>query len=160
MKNLRNTTGFTLIELMIVVAIVAILAAVAIPQYLKYVKRSRTNNAIEHSRQICQALVDWYNNSNMGDGTINLTGPATVGVDGVTFALHFPGEGVWLGALGDGFYTYAFDDSDGDGLNDRVTAIATGASTIYLMNVTASAPTAGGGGQDCAVVPGAVSPAY
>ena len=37
----RAASGFTLIELMIVVAIVAILAAVAVPAYVDYVTRAR-----------------------------------------------------------------------------------------------------------------------
>lgn len=43
---MRRQSGFTLIELMIVVGIVAILSAVAIPAYSDYVIRSRVTDAI------------------------------------------------------------------------------------------------------------------
>lgn len=45
-KIMKKQSGFTLIELMIVVAIVAILAAVALPAYQSYTKRAKFSEVI------------------------------------------------------------------------------------------------------------------
>ena len=44
----KSQSGFTLIELMIVVAIIAILAAIAIPAYNEYIKEARMAKVTEH----------------------------------------------------------------------------------------------------------------
>ncbi len=44
----KSQSGFTLIELMIVVAIIAILAAIAIPAYNEYIKEAKMAKVTDH----------------------------------------------------------------------------------------------------------------
>ncbi|MGA2400192.1 MAG: prepilin-type N-terminal cleavage/methylation domain-containing protein [Syntrophobacteraceae bacterium] len=44
--KMRESKGFTLVELMIVVAIIGILAAVAVPYYQRYIQKSRLTSMV------------------------------------------------------------------------------------------------------------------
>ena len=51
-KHPRLQRGFTLIELMIVVAMIGILASVAIPSFIRYIRKTKTAEAVYHIRRI------------------------------------------------------------------------------------------------------------
>ncbi|MCL2888111.1 MAG: prepilin-type N-terminal cleavage/methylation domain-containing protein [Elusimicrobia bacterium] len=52
---MRNSKGFTLMELMVVVFIIAILVAAAVPSYLDNLKRTRYNESIVALQKVAQA---------------------------------------------------------------------------------------------------------
>src|SRR5947207_3301936 len=54
-----NKSGFTLVEIMIVVAIIGLLAAIAIPNFVKARTRSQANACINNLRQIDGAKQQW-----------------------------------------------------------------------------------------------------
>ena len=57
--NKHNQSGFTLVEIMIVVAIIGLLAAIAIPNFVKARTASQKNACITNLKQLEGAKATW-----------------------------------------------------------------------------------------------------
>ena len=123
----KNTKGFTLIELMIVVAIVGIIAAIALPAYGEYVKRARRAEA----RGILMEMAQWMERKLSTDDCYNLgSGPDclnNVGTPPVLPTTQSPKQGASI-------YTIT---------------VTTSTATSYILTATATA----GGPMDNATEP-------
>lgn len=118
----RKQTGFTLVELMIVVSIIAILAAIGLPIYQMYVAKSQLTAALAEIRpgkttvesvaqdsrnaalvdaayvgltatERCSAVAAAL--SDAGAGTVSCTVAGGPAVNGKILALRRDAEGVW-----------------------------------------------------------------
>ncbi|MGE6124486.1 pilin [Aeromonas rivipollensis] len=65
---MKRQSGFTLIELMIVVAIVAILAAIALPAYQTYTKKAKFTEVVAATSAVKTAVEICYSNLNTVTG--------------------------------------------------------------------------------------------
>jgi type IV pilus assembly protein PilE len=73
-------SGFTLIELMIVVVIVGILAAIALPAYQDYVRKSRRAEALTQMLDL-QLTEEKYRANNSTYGTLTQLGLTSAAID-------------------------------------------------------------------------------
>jgi prepilin-type N-terminal cleavage/methylation domain-containing protein len=64
----NRKSGFTLVEIMIVVAIIGLLAAIAIPNFVKARTTAQKNSCINNLRQIDGAKEQWALETRQADG--------------------------------------------------------------------------------------------
>jgi prepilin-type N-terminal cleavage/methylation domain-containing protein len=65
----QKRTGFTLVEIMIVVAIIGLLAAIAIPNFVKARSTAQAKSCINNKRQMESAVQQWALEKNKAPGT-------------------------------------------------------------------------------------------
>lgn len=104
---MNKQSGFTLIELMIVVAIVGILAAVAMPSYRDYVMRSRIADATSGLASKRVKLEQFYDNNRTYAGAPDCNADTTTSQsfdfscsgapDATTYTLQAVGKGSMVG---------------------------------------------------------------
>ena len=89
---MRNkVTGFTLIELMIVIVVVAILASIAVPSYRQFVLRSHRTEAKRTLLNVAVAQEKFYlqNNTYAGPSALEIAPPSGLGISSTTEHGHY-----------------------------------------------------------------------
>lgn len=88
-KHERKVTGFSMIELMIVLVIIAILAAIAIPSYRQYVLRSHRTDATRAMQDLASRQENYFFSNNRYPSTMSSIN-ASSSVAGTYFSVAIP----------------------------------------------------------------------
>lgn len=89
---MNKKSGFTLVEIMIVVAIIGLLAAIAIPSFLKSRLASRTSACINNLRQLDGAKEQYAMEANLNDGATVTAANLDAYIKGTTAATKCPSD--------------------------------------------------------------------
>jgi len=148
---MKTKTGFSMIELLIVLAIIAFLSALTIPSLMKFLARSKRSEALLTLRSLYLAEKAYHMEHGTYSSTLMGGGQNSVGwkpEGSLLYTYGFPGsEGVncFVGELktppgalqgaqasDSGFVIAAAGDIDGDGVADVITIDQQGKVTVVM----------------------------
>ena len=121
MAYFKKQTGFTVIELTIVVAIIAILSAIAVPAYTGYMKTARMTEAKNNIAALALAEEEFYLENNR-----------YFYKTGTNLQLSNESGGLWTATGTDGVVNFTYTVS---GANTSYTITATGTGARVLNEV-------------------------
>lgn len=160
MKAIKANSGFSLIELMIVVVVIAILSAIALPSYRDYTIRGKITEATANLADMRVKMEQYFqDNRTYAGGVAGVTAPCTAGAGAVplpgntrffTFtcalaATTFTVTATGIAAQGMGGFVYTVNE-----LNAQTSTITGAAATAgYVTNATCWVVRKGAGASTC-----------